>query len=201
MRCMSEPPVAPQKPRARKLFKQGSPRLALPITDPNRDIAWTKQQKLFVKEWAAGNSIMSAATRAGYTDRGGYAYSVLVKHPDVIAVYQAEKAKYEKQANMSRQKVMDMLQEAYDMAKLMADPQAMVAAAREIGKMCGYYAPTTKTIKIEGNMVLDKMNRLSDAELLELVNGANDQITAAVAEVIAEEDDDNGTPPTLEFQG
>lgn len=168
--------------------------------DPNlrrpphlREILWTDQQKLFVKEWAAGNSVYSAAARAGYTDGGTYAYGVLIKNPDVIAVYEAEKAKYEKQADMSRQKVMDMLQDAFDMAKLMADPQAMVAAAREIGKMCGYYAPTKATIKIEGNVVLDKMNRLSDAELLELVSGANQQVEAAVAQIQhqAEVEDDN----------
>jgi hypothetical protein len=85
---------------------------------------------------------------------------------------------------------MDMLMEAYDMAKLMADPQAMVAAAREVAKMCGYYAPTTKTIKIEGNMLYDKINRLSDAELMELVSGANEQISAAVVEAHTEDEDD-----------
>lgn len=162
-------------------------------------ITWTAREKAFVREWAAGNSVKSAAARAGYTDGGSYAYTVLIKHPDVLAVYEAEKKKYEKQSDMSRQKVMDMLQDAFDMAKLMADPQAMVAAAREIGKMCGYYAPTTKTIKIEGNMVLDKMNRLSDAELLELVGGANQQIEAAVVQMqLDEEEIENGDAPALE---
>ena len=42
---------------------------------------------------------------------------------------------------MTRKKVMDMLLESYDMAKLMAEPASMVSAAREIEKMCGYYAP------------------------------------------------------------
>jgi phage terminase small subunit len=186
------------KTRREKKFKAGMPRQALAVTDPRREIQWTDQQKLFVKEWAAGNSISSSAARAGYTDGAAYAYTVLVKHPDVIAVYEAEKAKYEKQSDMSRQKVMDMLQEAYDMAKLMADPQAMVAAAREVGKMCGYYAPTTKTIKIEGNMVMEKLDRMSDAELLELVHGANEQISAAVAEVVREEEAENDDAQALD---
>lgn len=177
-------------------FKKSLPPPRPPAT---REVIWSDQQKLFVKEWAAGNSVRSAAARAGYNDGGAYAYTVLVRNPDVLAVYEAEKAKYEKQSDMSRQKVMDMLQDAFDMAKLMADPQAMVAAAREIGKMCGYYAPTTKTIKIEGNMVLDKMNRLTDAELLELVGGANQQIGAAVVQMQLDEDEEeNGQTPALD---
>jgi site-specific recombinase XerD len=105
---------------------------------------------------------------------------VLVKNPGVVAEYQKLKAKMEASGNMSREKFMNQLQEAFDMAKLQADPMAMVAATREVGKACGYYAPVEKKITLAGNVTLDKMNRLSDRELLELVQGTGNQIAEAV---------------------
>ena len=49
----------------------------------------------------------------------------------------------------------------------------MVAAAREVGKMCGYYAPVEHKMKVDvtGNIVVDKLNSMSDAELLKLITG------------------------------
>lgn len=170
---------------------QSKPPPALISKSLIKNVTFTEQQRLFIKEWAGGESIKSAAVRAGYLDNGSYAYQVLVKNPEVIAQYQAIKAKFEQSANMSREKVMGMLQESYDMAKTLAEPASMVAAVREIGKMCGYYAPVEKKITIEGNLALDKMNRLSDQELLELVHGAGEQITAAVQQLEMEDDDDD----------
>lgn len=186
---MSEPPVQNQK---RNRGKHGISRVPLdrsklrpPVT---RAVQWTPQQVRFVEAWAEGNSVYASAVRAGYTDNGNYAYE-MARNPKVIARYNEIKKKFEAAANMTREKVMDMLQEAYNMAKLQAEPMAMVAAAREVGKMCGYYAPVEKKIKIEGNVTLDKMNRLSDDELLQLVHGANDQITALIER--SEEEDDH----------
>ena len=91
---------------------------------------------------------------------------------NVLKLYHEEKAKYEAAGDMTRKKVMDMLLESYDMAKLMAEPASMVSAAREIGKMCGYYAPVESRVKVDvsGNVMLDRLNNLSDAELLKLIS-------------------------------
>lgn len=140
------------------------------VISPDKPL--TEKQRLFVQNWATGESVLSASNRAGYADGGTMAYR-LVKMPNVLKLYHEEKAKYETVADMSRKKVMDMLVESYGMAKLMAEPASMVSAAREIGKMCGYYAPVETRIKVDvsGNIVLDRMNKLSDAELLKLING------------------------------
>jgi hypothetical protein len=69
-------------------------------------------------------------------------------------------------SELSKKDVMDMLKEAYDMAKLMAEPSSMVSAAREIGKMCGYYEP--KKVEVSVSAALQKKEsvaRLTDAEL------------------------------------
>lgn len=130
----------------------------------------TEKQKLFVKHWAEGESISSASARAGYADGGTLAYR-MVRMPNILALKAKYEAAYEAASQMSRKKVMDMLIESYDMAKLTSEPATMVSAAREIGKMCGYYAPVEVKMKVDvtGNIVVDRLNALSDAELLKII--------------------------------
>jgi hypothetical protein len=140
------------------------------LIDVNKPL--TDKQRLFVKYWAEGESISSASARAGYADSGTLAYR-MIKMPNVLALYQSYKAQYEEAGQMTREKVMDMLKESYDMAKLMAEPASMVGAAREIGKMCGYYAPVETRLKVDvnGNPLAQRLNSLSDADLLKLITG------------------------------
>lgn len=149
--------------------------------DPNKPL--TEKQKLFVKYWAQGESITSASARAGYGDGATFAYR-MVRMPNVLALYEKEKAAYEASVGMTRKRVMEGLLEAVELAKLMAEPAAMVSGWREIGKMCGYYEPVKKTIDVtlNGNVVLDRLEKLSDAELLKLIQ-------APVAEAIEEDDE------------
>jgi len=138
--------------------------------DPDKPL--TDKQRMFVMAWAQGESIRSASARAGYNDDASLAYR-MVKMPNVLAVYHAEKLKYEEAGQMTRQKVMDGLIEAVEMAKLMSEPSSMIAGWREIGKMCGYYAPVEHKLKVDvsGNIVVDRLNGMSDAELLKLITG------------------------------
>lgn len=130
----------------------------------------TNQQKLFVKNWASGESIPNAMARAGYNDQPSYGYR-MAKMPNILALYNEEKAKYESAAQMTRQKVMDGLLEAAEMAKLLAEPATMVSAWREVGKMCGYYEPKKVSVdlNVSGNIVHQRLNQLSDAELLKIM--------------------------------
>jgi phage terminase small subunit len=128
----------------------------------------TEKQLRFIQEWAAGNSIRNAAVRAGYTDGGASAYA-MSRHPDVLAIYYREVKKREEASMMSMEKFMTMLTDAYDMAKMQAEPLAMVAAAREIGKACGYFAPREHKIEIKTNEEIVKIERKTDAELVELI--------------------------------
>lgn len=138
------------------------------VISPDKPL--TDKQKAFVQLWAQGESIQTASVRAGYSDAGAIAYR-LVKFPNVLALYRELKAKYEEAGQMTRKKVMDGLIEAVDMAKLMAEPSTMVAGWREIGKMCGYYAPVEHKLKVDisGNIVVDRLNGMSDAELLRVI--------------------------------
>lgn len=142
------------------------------LVDPDKPL--TEMQKLFVKYWAEGDSIIAASHRAGYSDNATLAYR-MVRMPNILALKAKYEKKYEDASQMTRKKVMDMHLEAFEMAKLMAEPATMVSAAREMGKMCGYYAPVEVKMKVDvtGNIVVDRLNSLSDAELLKVITSGD----------------------------
>ena len=138
------------------------------VIDPDKPL--TEKMNLFVQNWAKGDSIKAASLRAGYADESvGYR---LVKMPNVLALKAKLSAEYAEAGQMTREIVMEGLKEAIDMARLTSEPTAMIAGWREIGKICGYYAPVEHRVKVDvsGNIVLDRMNSMSDAELLKIIS-------------------------------
>lgn len=200
---MPSPKSSAPKKRASSSVMIGR-RQDLAADKPRKLTVMTAKQKALINYIGQGESVVSAAARAGYTDNGTSAYRMM-KDPAVLELIAQRKAAYEKASDMTRQKVMNGLLEAAEMAKLMAEPSSMVAAWREIGKMCGYYAPVETRVRVEGNIVLDKMEKLTEAELLELVQGAQAQISQSINH---QEDADDDIPapaessygaPALEF--
>lgn len=147
------------------------------LIDPDKPLS--EKQKSFVKFWAQGETIPSASAKAGYADGATYAYR-MVRMPNILALYDQEKRLYEEAAGMSRKKVMDMLMESYDVAKMMSEPASMVSAAREIGKMCGYYEPVRikHEVSVEGKLLVERVSAMDDDQLLELIARSS----AAIAE-------------------
>lgn len=148
-------------------FDTGTP-AACELIDVNKPL--TDKQKLFVKLWAQGESITSASVKAGYNDGASIAYR-MVRMPNILALKAKYEAEWIEENQMSRKRVMDGMLEAIEMAKLMAEPASMISGWREIGKICGYYAPVEVKMKVDvtGNIMLDKMNGMSDAELLKVI--------------------------------
>lgn len=153
---------------ARKATKSTGSAASAAEIDVNKPL--TDKQKAFVQSWSKGNSIPRASLDAGFADTGiGYR---LARMPNVLALKAQLSSKYEEEAQMDRKQVMDGFKEAIEMARLMAEPANMIAGWREIGKMCGYYAPVETRVKVDvtGNIILDKMNSMSDAELLRVIS-------------------------------
>lgn len=138
------------------------------LVDPDKPL--TDKQRLFVKFWAQGESILSASVKAGYVDGGSVAYQ-MVYRPNILKAYNAEKEKYERDSGMTRKRVIDGLLESIEIAKTLAEPSSMIAGWREVAKIVGYYAPVEvkSTVTHEGKVQLEKLDRLSDAELMELI--------------------------------
>lgn len=152
--------------------------------DPDKPL--TDKAKLFVKYWAQGESIATASARAGYGDGASYAYR-LVRFPQAIALYNQEKALYEEASQMTRKKVMDGLLEGIDMAKMVADPSAVINGWKTVGQMCGYFEPVKRTVdvNITGNVTMKQLSSLSTEELIRLVA---ESATQELAQITGESD-------------
>lgn len=152
----------------------------------------TEQQKKFATAWAQGDTIPNAMNIAGYNDQPSYGYR-MAKMPNVLALYNKIKAQYEEAGKMTKKKVMDMLLESYEMAKLMAEPATMVSAAREVGKMCGYYEPkkVNVNVNVTNNTTMQQMTKFTDAELLEVIQNGTKMVEDELLALEHEDDDQN----------
>lgn len=140
--------------------------------DPDKPL--TGQQKLFVQYWAEGDSIPNAYQRAGYSIQDiSYAYR-MQKMPNILKHYNAVKAQWQEAAQLTRVDVINGLKEAIEMARLMSEPATMVSGWREIGKLCGFYEPkkVDVNVNVNGTVVLERMNKMTDAELLKIIEEA-----------------------------
>ncbi len=147
----------------------------------------TPQQKLFVESIMQGKSPVVSARIAGYASPHQSGTQVLLSRKVRDAIAYLHK-KHEKVADVSRKKVMDGFLEAIDMAKMQADSGNMIAGWREIGRMCGYYAPEVKKVDITvtAKRIVDKLETLSDSDLLQMVEDSRSIIEGEASLVLDE---------------
>lgn len=145
----------------------------------------TEQQTIFVNAIIKGKSPAVAARMAGYVRPESQGYAI-VKSPKVADAIRFLHKKHEKVSDMNRKKVMDGMLEAIEIAKLQADAGSMISGWREIGRMCGYYAPEVKKIDINitAKRVIDKLETLSDADLLQMVEESGRIIEGEATEIL-----------------
>ena len=89
---------------------------------------------------------------------------------------------------MTRDKVQEMVMEAYEIAKLTTDANAMVRAASEINKMCGFYEVEKAQIELSNSQkdFVNRLNELSDDELIAMTAEAS-KINPALEQQVEEE--------------
>lgn len=144
----------------------------MPSPKPRQKSALTDKQAAYVEERLNGKSKQKAAKAAGYSDsvitQSAAGKSAAVKQALMIAREELSTA-----AQIKRADVIEMLMEAYDMGKLMAESTAMTAAAREIGKMLGFYEPETVKFELsqEQMSMHNRLRMMSDEELLRIASG------------------------------
>lgn len=130
----------------------------------------TGKQRAFVYNLVHLQMTKSAAARAAGCGDAGNAAAKMLLIPRVRKAIAEEQKKYAKASGMTKQKVIEGFLESIDIGRIKADPIAMIAGFREIGKMCGFYEPTKTRIEVSmsGKVLLDRLQTLSDAELLQL---------------------------------
>jgi hypothetical protein len=147
--------------------------------------ALTEKQRLFVNAIMKGQNQTLAARTAGYSNAGVEATRV-IRLPQVKEALAFLNKKHEKAAQMTRKKVMDGFTDAIEMARIQGEPATMVAGWREIARMCGYFAPEEKNINVNitAKRAVDKLETLSDDELLEMIEKDNALIEGECTEVL-----------------
>ncbi len=128
----------------------------------------------------------AAAAAAGYKYNSDQV-SKLVRKDHIYAAIKREQALNEKAGLMTKKKVMDGYLSAIEQAKMLADPTAQIQGWNSIAKMCGYFEPTRHKIEVDvkGKVIVERLQQLSDADLLRLADGATDVIDA---EIISDEE-------------
>ena len=131
------------------------------------------KNKRFVQEYLVDRNGAAAAVRAGYSKRTArqQAYDLLTR-PDVAEAVRVGEAEVAAKAQLTRATVLHGFLEAIALARLRADPLAMIAGWREVAKMCGYYAPERKQVELISTAGLElsaRLDQMTDAELANLI--------------------------------
>lgn len=132
----------------------------------------TTRQARFVDEYLVDGNGTQAAIRAGYSASGAYTEaSRLLRNAEVARAIKTRQEVDSERLRVSRERVVTMLLAAYDQARAQAEPAAMVSAARELGRLMGFYAPT----RVEGCLTVfelaatGRFEAMTDAQLHQFI--------------------------------
>lgn len=127
----------------------------------------------FAERVAAGEHPTDVAEDFGFKDPRS-AGSRLAQHPLVREKIRQANMRVSERMDITRATVVDGFMDAIEIAKLQADPMAMIAGYREIAKTLGLNAPEQKHVAITavvGGELTHKLQNISTAELERLVTG------------------------------
>lgn len=138
------------------------------VVSSDIDKPFSERELAYIAARSRGVLPKASALEAGYSQ--GSAYASLEDRPKIQAAIARNLAINAQQAQLTRQDIIDGIKKAIDDAVMLADPQAQIAGWKELGKLCGLYAPEVKELHL--SMTASKMQgrlaQMSEDELLEL---------------------------------
>lgn len=142
-----------------------------------QSIILTPMQDKLVDGLLRGKDEERAVAEAGYA-RPHANHGHIVKSVAVQQALKEARDELSSAAQISRADVLDGFMEAINLARLAADPQAMIKGWTEVGKMLGYYAPEVKKVEITDNQkrLQSKFEAMSDEELLRVIEGEAERV-------------------------
>ena len=147
------------------------------------------RQELFCQYKAMGMSTERAHQMAGYKPHHSNAYN-MYQRPEIQArIAELQKINRE-MADLSRKDVMAIVADAIAMARLQADPTAMLRGANELNKMLGYHMPEKVVHEIgeDSKRFVASLKNMSDEEMLEHLGDENLVVDAEFEELPGDED-------------
>lgn len=151
--------------------------------DPN---ILTPQQEKFLQGLRMGFDEKRAASYAQYKNPARAAFDNR-RHPVVSERMREIKAEHERRAMVQKEDVEKIILDAVDLARVSADPSAMIRGAAELSKMNGLYAPEKKQVEVTGKMkhIQEQYRQMDDEELLRITS---DDVIEGEYEEVEEED-------------
>lgn len=138
----------------------------------------TERQRLFCEMYVGpGRHCAALAARlAGYAPGcANVTGCQLLKLPKIAATVRGLEEAVAQEIGVSRQAVIAQLVATANLARELQEPASIVSAYRNVAQICGYYRQ--KEVKLakagDGGEVLDGLNRLSDKELLDLIEAGS----------------------------
>lgn len=138
------------------------------------------KQARFATAYAQHHNASLAAREAGYSAGcASVTGTRLLANDSVFRRIQALEALNAVELGVSRQRLLDELLEAAVLAKAKQEPIAMIAAWREIGRLCGFYAPerVKVAVDVDGRQEMGRLERMTDAQLLKLIGTCSEQLS------------------------
>ena len=130
------------------------------------------RKQLFVENLMLWLSPVDAACVAGFTTNLVGIAKQLLADEDVCAMIAGYKAQLAEKYNVSRERVLEGLDDATEMARIQADPKSMVMALKEVSEVQGYHAPRQVSMDSRVNITTSnaksRLRHVTDAELVEL---------------------------------
>jgi len=141
---------------------------------PRQKSKLTEKQDAYVEAVLDGEPKSKAAKAAGYAAPP----AVIERSDDVAHALHFARSELSSATQVRRADMIEVMLDAIQIARTMADPTAMIAGAREISKVLGFYEPEKKIIELTGNQqrVQQQFSQLSDQELLEIIEGESRRV-------------------------
>ena len=133
----------------------------------------TAKQARFIDEYLVDANGTQASIRAGYGAAGArVAAHRLLTNVAISSAIEARRQADSARLALTRQNVLQQLMDAFGLAREMGQPAAMVAAARELGRLMGFYAPGKVESIVSRANAFEKeyVQRLTDDELMSMIS-------------------------------
>lgn len=131
------------------------------------------KQTRFVDEFLVDCNGAAAAVRAGYAPGSAKvaASRLLTSDNPCRRAIQARQEADSSRLGVTRENVLQKLLDAFEIARVQGEPATMVSAARELGKLLGFYAPTRveASLDVKELAARGQFERMTDAQLYEVI--------------------------------
>jgi len=129
-------------------------------------------QSRFVDEYLIDLNGSRAVRAAGYSSRGDSVQATrLLRNVSIQAQIEKRCLETEIRLQISRDQVVQGLLSAFEQAKEIGEPLAMIRVMAEVGKMMGIYAPKVavkRRLSSDEKELKQRIQEMSDKELLEI---------------------------------